>query len=288
MKIIIKGICLNKIIVISLSLILLIFQTVSASVTKHNKFISFSDVGQGQPLILIHAFPTDMNLWLPQQNELKKYFRVITLDLWGFGQSEVVDGKAVTMTKYADEVKQLMNQLHIHKAIIGGESMGGYIALSFLKKYPDSIDGLILSDTQSIADSDEMKIKREAAAVDVMEHGTAQFIQNFMPKALSPNVSSETKQFLQALLEKQSKFAFASALRGMALREDTSNVLSDSQIPILIISGEKDILISPDQSKKMHLLAKNSKLIIIDNAGHLSSLEQPTAWNRAVIEMFKK
>lgn len=251
-----------------------------------NKFISYSDVGQGQPLVLIHAFPTDKNLWNPQKKVLKKYFRVIILDLWGFGKSEEVDGKALPMSDYADEVKQLLDQLHIQKAIIGGESMGGYIALSLLKKYPDTIDGLILSDTQAIADTEEIKAKREAAAIDLLDHGTAQFIQNFMPKALSSAASEETKQYLQSILEKQSKFAFASSLRGMAVREDSSEVLKNSQIPVLIITGDKDILISPEQSKNMHNLAKNSKLVIIEGAGHLSSLEQPEIWNRAILGMF--
>lgn len=248
--------------------------------------ISYTDVGKGKPLVLIHAFPTDARLWEPQQAELKKYFRVITLDLWGFGKSPSIDSKAVTMTDYADEVKQLLDQLHIEKAIIGGESMGGYIALAFLEKYPDSVDGLVLSDTQAIADSEEAKAKREVTAVDVLEHGTAKLISGFMPKALTPEAPEQTRQFLQTILEAQSSTAVAAATRGMALRTDKSNLLSKTQLPILIITGEQDTLILPLQSQKMHELAKNSKLVIIANAAHLSNLEQPAEWNQAVVNMF--
>lgn len=264
------------------------FNAVAAfsSPMSENKFISYTDVGKGEPLVLIHAFPTDERLWEPQRAGLKKNFRVITLDLWGFGKSSSVDGKAVTMTDYADEVKQLLDQLQIHKAIIGGESMGGYIALAVLEKYPDRVGGLVLSDTQSIADNDETKSKREATAVDVLEHGTEKLISGFMLKALTPQASDQTRKFLQNILESQSSTAVASALRGMALRIDTSNLLSNTQVPILIITGDQDTLISPEQSQKMHQLAKNSKLIMIANAAHLSSLEQPEQWNQAVIDMY--
>ena len=103
---------------------------------SHNRFISYTEVGEGLPLVLIHAFPTDKRLWTAQQEGLKKHFRVISLDLWGFGESSSVNGGAVSMQEYAEEVKELLKHLHIQKAIIGGESMGGYIALAFLEHYP--------------------------------------------------------------------------------------------------------------------------------------------------------
>lgn len=254
----------------------------------HKKFISYTDMGQGIPLVLIHAFPTDQRLWQPQQSGLQNYFRVITLDLWGFGKSTSTDGRAVTMIDYADEVKQLLDQLHISKAIIGGESMGGYIALAFIEKYPNHVKGLILSDTQSIADNEETKQKREATAQDVLQHGTTELIKNFIPKALSKNASNQTQRFLKNILDEQASTAIASALRGMANRDDTSKLLSTIQLPVLIITGDQDTLIPSEQSQHMHQLSKNSILVTIQNAGHLSSLEQPDKWNEAVIDIFYK
>lgn len=270
----------------------LVFFLISPSIFANNvhfakdKNISFTDIGMGQPIVFIHAFPTDQNLWKPQQDGLKKYFRVITLDLWGFGQSETTDGTAVTMTEYGDEVKQLLDQLHIQKAIIAGESMGGYIALAFLEKYPNNTTSLILSDTQSIADSEEAKAKREKTAVDVLENGSANLINGFMPKALSSDAPEDTKSFLLGILKAQKTTGIASALRGMALRHDTSYLLAESTLPILILTGDKDTLISPQQSGNMNALAKNSKLVVISNAAHLSSLEKPEQWNQAVVDMF--
>ena len=269
--------------------IVLMLLTACISISSFSVYanVSYTDVGSGQPIVLIHAFPADQNLWQPQREGLKRNFRVITLDLPGFGKSAPVDGKAITMTEYADEVKQMLDQLHIDKAVIGGESMGGYIALAFLEKYPERTSGLILSDTQSISDSEEAKKKREDSAVDVLTNGTAGLIAGFLPKALSPQASSENRQDLKSILDAQSPFAVASALRGMALREDLSHVLAATNLPILIITGNADVVISPLQSEAMHRLARNSKLVNIADAGHLPSLEKPDEWNREVIEYYK-
>jgi pimeloyl-ACP methyl ester carboxylesterase len=264
--------------------------TFAASFTsKNNQIISYTDKdkGNGKPLVLIHPFPTDQNIWNIQTKELaRRGFRVITIDLWGFGQSTGANGQAITMPEYAEEVKELLDYLHVEKAIIAGESMGGYITLAFLEKYPDKVLGLVLSGTQSIADTDEIKAKRELSAKNVLENGTSDFIANFSSKAFSPSVEHDKQTYLRFILERQSPEAIASALRGMALRKDTSYLLSQSTLPILIITGDQDNLISPQQSEQMHKLAKNSKLVILQNAGHLSNLEQPEYWIDAVVDMF--
>lgn len=248
--------------------------------------VQYTDIGSGKPIVLIHAFPTDKRLWEAQQTGLKDHFRIITIDLQGFGEAMQADGKAITMDDYAAQVKLMMEQLQLQQAVIGGESMGGYIALAFLQKYPSAVQGLILSNTQAIDDSPEMKQKREATAQDVLEHGTAKLLDGFMAKALSPDASSETKIYLRNIVDVQSATGIASALRGMALRQNSSNLLANTDTPILIITSDQDILISPEQSRDMHHLAKNSKLVTIQHAGHLSNLEQPTAWNQAVLDFF--
>ncbi|KTC93964.1 alpha/beta fold hydrolase [Legionella cincinnatiensis] len=277
----------------SLSILLLFFcffnNTLFASTMKlpdSNRFISYTEAGQGKPLVLIHAFPTDQRLWQPQLDGLKKHFHVITLDLWGFGQSSEVDGRAVSMSEYADEVKHLLDYLNIDKAIIAGESMGGYIALAFLQKYANQTAGLVLSNTQAIADSQETKATRESTALDVLENGIDNLRNGFMAKALSPNASEQTIAYLYHILTQQKPTAIASALRGMALREATSEVLATTTVPVLIITGEFDRVISPQQSVAMHALSKNSQLVILANARHLSNLEQPNLWNQSVIDKF--
>lgn len=256
----------------------------ASDITKKNP-INFSDIGTGPVLVLIHPFAVDSRFWNPQQ-PLTQKFRVITFDLWGFGLSSTTDGKAVTMEKYAMEVKQLLDQLHIEKAIIAGESMGGYVAIAFFKKYPTMVNGLVLSDTSSSADTPQNKTLREKDAVGLIKNGSKYFIENYLPKLLSQSASDQSLMDLKALVNKQQPNGFASAIRGIAQREDTTDVLKRTSLPVLIITGSADAIISPDESKNMHKITKNSQLIILDGAGHFSSFEQPDKWNQAVIDMF--
>jgi pimeloyl-ACP methyl ester carboxylesterase len=251
------------------------------------KYISYSDVGQGEVLVLLHPFLTDKSLWSPQQ-ALRQQFRLLSPDLLGFGHSEGNFGHAVSMEEYADQVAQLLDQLYIKKAIIAGESTGGYVALAFLAKYPDRVKGLVLANTQAIAESSENKKASETLATAILEQGTERLVYDFINDALSADASEETRLRLQNIVMAQPATAIASALGGLSLREDYSSKLAKTEQPLLIISSDKDVLIAPQQSANMHALVKNSKLLIIANAGHLASLEQPAQWNQAIIDMFGK
>lgn len=260
----------------------LLFQNAAAQ----SNFYSYTDVGEGPALVLIHPFPADQDIWKAQREGLKHRFRVITVDLWGFGQSGEVNGKAVSMNEYAEEIRMVLDHLQLPNAIVGGESMGGYVALAFLKKYPQRVNSLLLSGTQSIADNEDTKTQRELAAQEILSNGTSSFIQAFISKALSSQASEPIKAELLEILESQKATALASALRGMAQREDTSSILASAEIPVLILSGEYDSVIPPRQSENLHEIARNSALVIIENAGHLTSLEQPQQWNQAVLDYY--
>jgi len=122
----------------------------------------------------------------------------------------------------------------------------------------------------------------------VLANGTSKLIAGFLPKALTDDASATTRAHLQTILNEQTPTAVASALRGMALRSDTSSVLAAISLPVLVITGAKDNLVLPQQSENMHKLAKNSKLVVIADGAHLANLEQPDEWNQAVVEMFEQ
>ncbi len=269
------------------SLILLLGSVTACKAGPLNQ-ASYTDQGAGLPLVLIHAFPADHHLWEPQIKSLSKKFRVITLDLKGFGTASPTQGEAVSMREYAEEVKQLLDQLKIDKAIIGGESMGGYVSLAFVKSYPEKTAGLILADTQAIADTKDQQAKRESTAQDILNNGPTKFVENFVPKAVSPNADQSTKDFLTNLFSKQSANAMASALRGMAIRENTMDQLPNLNIPVLIISGDLDAVIPTSESVSMRNAYPASQLVIIHGAGHLTNIERPAEWNEAVIAEFAK
>ncbi|MBI2785273.1 MAG: alpha/beta hydrolase, partial [Legionella longbeachae] len=133
---------------------------------------------------------------------------------------------------------------------------------------------------------DENKKNRETSAIDVLTHGTTTLIEGFMTKALSSTASEQTKILLRTITEAQTANGIASALRGMSLRKDTSNLLAMTTVPILLISGEQDLIIPLQRSKDMQELARNSTLVTFKQAGHLSNLEQEEQWNQAVLDFF--
>jgi pimeloyl-ACP methyl ester carboxylesterase len=271
------------------NIVIAFFSILFSVSTNANALINkdaYTDNGRGKTIVLIHAFPADHHLWEPQIKSLSQKYRVITLDLKGFGHALPTDGETVTMRQYAAEVKQLMDQLHIKKAIIGGESMGGYISLAFLKAYPQNTGGLILSNTQAIADTAEQKAGHEKEAADVLNQGTATLVESFVPKALSSNATHEVKEFVSNMFANQKASGMSSGLRGIAARRDTSKTLAQTTVPVLIISGDLDEVIAPSESIKMSKETKNSKLVLIQGAGHLTNIERPDEWDAAVINYF--
>lgn len=248
--------------------------------------IHYEEEGEGKPLVLIHAFPTDSRLYELQREGLSKDFKVITPDLRGFGKSSDTGGNEVTMNQYAADIKALLDSIGVKKAIIGGESMGGYVALAFVENYPDRVEGLILSNTQSTADSPTAKQNRIETAKTVLLGGAEPVDNSFLPKATSANASEETKVQVKTIVTSQKPTAVASALLGMSDRSDTSNVLANLKIPVLIITSTNDQVIPFVQSQKMHALLPSSKLVTIQGAGHLSNIEKPDEWNQAVLSVF--
>lgn len=267
-------------------IILSLFLLFTFNQTLASPTLSYTDTGgKGTPLVLIHAWPTDLRLWTPQQQALRAHFRVISVDLWGFGRSGALNKNVYAMTDYADEIKQLLDQLHIEKAIIGGESMGGYVTLSFLKKYPQHTLGLILSNTRATSDTADERVKKEKLAASVLD-GSADLIHDFLPRLFSANIDTTTQEKVKLIMQQQSPTAIAASLLGIAYREDSTTLLSQTALPVLIIAGDKDAVIDPQESRIMHKLAKNSRLIMLENTGHLANLEKPHAWNQAVIAQF--
>ena len=256
--------------------------------TRQGVSIEYDDIGNGVPLLLIHGFPLDRTLWRTQIAGLSQIFRVIAPDLRGFGQSSDTDGEAVTMDQYAADLKSLLDSVNVKRAVIGGLSMGGYIALAFYAQYADRVKGLILANTRAIPDSEEGKQSRLANAQKVGEAGSNFLIETLAPKMLGPAAKPEIEIAVRSMMARQRTPGVMSALRGMAARPDRTTLLRFATVPALIVSGSEDALIPPGDSEAMHALIPNSRLVIIPDAGHLSNLEKADAFNHVVREFYKQ
>ncbi len=244
--------------------------------------INYSDEGKGTPIILLHAFAADHVLWEPQVRTLSLQYRVIALDLRGFGASGETDGTAIFVDQYADDVIALLNKLGIEKAVIGGISLGGYVALSLAQRYPQSMLGLILCNTRAGADSEPAKAARVSLVQKIEQYGSAAVVEFYGDKLFGPKMSTQAKTSVRNMMLRQRPQSLISALLGMAQRPDRSPILDNIGLPTLIISGTADTLIPSSESLFMHRHIRDSAFVDIPDAGHLSNIDKPEEFNRAV------
>src|SRR5690242_12661678 len=152
--------------------------------------LAYEDTGLGQPVVLLHGYPFNRSLWTEQVSALSSSYRVVTPDLRGLGESESSPGPA-TMNRMAQDVVELLDQLEITRAVIGGLSMGGYVALAFYKQFPARVRALLLADTRPQADTEEGKETRRQQAEKALAEGMASIADGMLPKLLTPETVSK-------------------------------------------------------------------------------------------------
>ena len=260
--------------------------------TKHLFFkdLSYTDTEteSATTVILIHAYPLNKNMWADQIEKLREDYRVLALDIRGFGKSELKN--PYTLENIVDDVIDLMNLKKIDQAIIAGLSMGGFVALRAIERNPERFHALILADTKSEPDSDESKLGRYKGLVKIEKDGVNKFTDSFIENALSQETMAEKpKVFIQvsSIAKENKKEGVAAGLLALTSRTDTTEGLSKIKVPTLVIQGEFDTVIPMKAAVALNEKIIGSKFVIIPRVGHLSNLEDPEAFNRALIEFVK-
>jgi 3-oxoadipate enol-lactonase len=247
--------------------------------------LAYSDRGRDfqEVMLLVHGFPLNRQMWGAQLTGLSGELRVVAPDLRGQGDSQVVPGP-YTMDQHADDLAALLDHLGIERVIVAGMSMGGYVAFSFWRRYPERLRALALLDTRAEPDSPEGKANREASAVKVRQTGAEALARDMMPRLMAPeNLDNATLAGRAlAIMAVQPVEGIVGALLGMRDREDSRPILPTIRVPVLTIAGEKDQITPPDDMRTMTGQIPNASLVVIPRAGHLSPLENPRAVNVAL------
>jgi pimeloyl-ACP methyl ester carboxylesterase len=248
--------------------------------------IDYRDEGAGVPVIFIHAFPLNQRMWDDQVSRLRDHFRAISLDLRGFGGTDAPHGP-YSIDEMAADVRGLMTALEIDRAVLVGLSMGGYIALAFFRNHPEAVRGLVLADTRAGADTQEARERRLSSAMKAEREGSRAIGEDMIPLLLG-QTTIETRpsvvEKVRTMIEGNSPQGIAGAQRAMAERRDSSNMLSVIDVPVLIVVGSEDTLTPVAKAERMQNGIRGALLRIIDDAGHLSNLEQPEEFNAALID----
>lgn len=244
--------------------------------------IQYQDRGHGSSvLLLLHAFPLHSGMWRPQIDALSQRFRVIAPDVRGFGASDELPD-ALTMSTIAEDVWHLLDTLGVGKVVVCGLSMGGYAAFELWRRAPEVFAGLVLADTRATADTPEGREGREALAKATLAKGMAFVADDSIPKLLrnapDPAVAADVRRII---LEGRPA-AVAAALRGMALRADSTPSLASIDVPTLVLVGREDAITPPSVAETMAAAIPGATLQTLEGAGHLSNLDAPEAFTAAL------
>ena len=244
----------------------------------------------GIPIIFIHGFPFDSTVWQSQVNVVPDRFRAITYDIRGHGQSEV-GPIPYSLEFFVDDLFALIKKLELQQPILCGLSMGGYIALRAFERWPALFRGLILCDTRSEGDSNQAKINRANAIKTIREFGNEKFaedsVKNLFWEGNTNNRIAEINNIKQ-IIKSTSPETICATSMALAARTDTTEVLADIKVPVLIIVGEHDKITPPIAAEALHEGIQGSELVVLKNAGHLSNLENPGEFNGALVRFLEK
>lgn len=251
----------------------------------HNRpAVSYLERGSGPTLVLLHAFPLSSEMWNAQLETLSDRYRVIVPDLPGFGGSPVVP--EWTVDSAADGLAEFLEGLGVPGlVVVGGLSMGGYIALAFARRHPDRLRGLILADTKAEPETDEAKANRDKMMAFAKEHGSAAVIDSMMGKMVSETTKADRPAVVAAvkqLASEQYPDGIVAALKALRDRPDAVPGLSTIRVPTLVIVGADDALTPPSAARKMVDAVPIARLEVLPSAGHLANLEVPDAFTGAV------
>ncbi|MBO8179725.1 MAG: alpha/beta fold hydrolase [Archaeoglobus sp.] len=246
--------------------------------------LRYFECGEGEPLILIHGLGDCIEGWTFQYEDFSKHFRVVALDLRGFGMSDVP--KDITIEDFARDVRNLMDYLGIEKASLLGLSMGGMVCMEFYKQYPERVKTLILANTlHKLPEAGramfEQRLKVLESSPDMTQ--IAEFIAEMSIHQDRPDL----KEMVKTIIRKNNKefYTKVTAEIGNANYED---LLPTIHVPTLVITAEFDVTTPPSLGREMVSLIPNAEIKEVKNAAHLAKLENPEEFNLYIIEFLKR
>ena len=247
--------------------------------------ISYRDLGEGpgDPLVLLHAFPLNGRMFEPQMMAFSGERRVVAPDYPGFGRSPRTPAQP-DMHYYAEGVSDLLDRLHLDRVVLGGVSMGGYVAFECMRLFPERISGLVLANTRPEPDPVEMRETRNEMALSVARDGVEVLVELQMERLLaSESLQDEgLVEKVRAIILENSPDGAVAALGAMRERPDSRPLLGEIDVPTLVVGGEEDAISSPEVMGAMASEIPGASHLTIPNAAHLSNLEAPGKFNAAL------
>jgi pimeloyl-ACP methyl ester carboxylesterase len=252
--------------------------------------IYYEQRGQGFPLVLAYGIGGNTQMWDTNIEALAARYRLILWDPRGHGKSDSPEDPArYSFTRWALDLRDLLDHLKIRKAYVGGLSMGGGIATRFTLLYPRRVAALVVTNSSSAAglplSPDNLVMRAQSIKVTLEEgmDAMAEFAMRANPNvagrlALDPNAKAEFYAEYRAL----TPIGYANALRALIAMDHITDRLSTIRAPTLLIGGDRDPSLAP--MKVMHRKVKGSRMVVLSPASHFGNRDQPEAWNHIVLD----
>ncbi|MEV3860967.1 alpha/beta fold hydrolase [Streptomyces sp. NPDC050095] len=260
--------------------------TVDGAVLRYDDF----GPADGTAVVLVHGHPFNRTLWRPQAEALAGAgYRVLTPDLRGYGESEVTPGR-VLLARFADDVAALLDHVGVERAVVGGVSMGGQIAMEFHLRHPGRTRALVLSDTSAPAETAEGRAFRNGLADRLLAEGMGGYADEVIDKMLAAyNVTAmpQVAEQVLGMMRATDPRGAAAALRGRAERPDYRDSLAAARVPALVVVGADDVYTPVAEAESIAALVPDATLCVIEKAGHLPGAEQPERFNAALLAFLR-
>ncbi|HEY3469551.1 MAG TPA: alpha/beta hydrolase [Amycolatopsis sp.] len=243
------------------------------------------------PLVLLHAFPLDARMWNAVREPLASHLRVITPDQRGLGRSPLPEsGREPSLEDAARDVIALLDRLALDRVVLGGCSMGGYLAMAVLRLAPERVGGLVLIDTKATPDTPEAAQSRLDVAARVEREGIA----GWLAEANLPNLLAETTrtrrpdvvETVREIIESQPPAGISWTALALRTRPDSLDLLRDSGVPALVVVGEEDPITPVAAASAMVEVMPGATLVVLPGAGHLTPLEDPAGVVEAILSWY--
>ncbi len=271
-------------------------ETLSKEYTNEHSFfmdidgtlVHYRDEGQGEPLMLIHGWSSSLHTWDVWVEELKDDFRIIRLDLPGFGLTGPAGEVQYTQDFYIDIVDKLLTELEIEETHMGGNSLGGYITWGFAHRYPDKVKKIILLNAAGYPSEDRSggtSIFSHAnlpGVKSIIRYVTPEFALRFFVNQVYGDTDKVTddvvRRYHRMVLREGNRDVMFKMLGDRAGSLDASRVpeyLSEIEAPALIMWGDLDSWIPLENAYGFDKNLPNSSIIVYEGAGHIPMEEIP-------------
>jgi len=232
-------------------------------------------------LVLLHAFPLDHRMWDATKSLVTGFSEILTPDLPQLDQEPSLEAAA-------DAVAAEVRAAGTEQVVVGGLSMGGYVALALLERHPDLVAGLALIDTKSTADAPDARANRLRIADEAEASGTVDPVRPMSGVLLGETTRTlrpEVTAVVDGWIAEQDPAAVAWSQRAMADRPDRTEVLHGFAGPVRVVVGDEDTVTPVAAAEHLVSVSQDARLVVVPHAGHLTAIEDPAAVAEVLSEL---